>query len=380
MNVRPCSIRIKVTRSVPPSISCRLTMSDWTQRLAKVQATLPPRGVRGCQSPDNRRAEDRSDDIRQGSSGPNFRAGVEHQPRKDSMVSPALSEQWQDLTQEDGALHQAEDRRAGVGEQPRDQSRESDDAQKPCCSESDDQLSQSQGTSGIRHGTDRIRTSSGRAVDAVGGCQHAEPPRANPHALGPNASAGSGQHRSVPNDTNRGGVERSLEPTIQDAMQCDLALTAGEIDTFCESIPNEERNHVIRLVSMIEKELDTAIQQQHVMDQKIDVLEVLCSDRSRLTHQALMLGGKALRFGLDQGDLHQSEGRAKLFRLLCKHRPEHVWMSPVCKPWSKWSQLNSQRSLEMWDKIHEDRKQMLVQVALCFVLCRHQVRNARHAH
>ena len=29
---------------------------------------------------------------------------------------------------------------------------------------------------------------------------------------------------------------------IQDAMQCDLALTAGEIDTFCESIPNEERN------------------------------------------------------------------------------------------------------------------------------------------
>ena len=116
------------------------------------------------------------------------------------------------------------------------------------------------------------------------------------------------------------------------------------------------------------------------MAQKIDVLEVFCSDESKLTHQTHMLGGKAIRSGLDQGDLHQSAGRAKLFRLLCKHRLEHVGMSPVCKPWSKWSQFNSQRSLEMWDRIQDDRKQMLVQVALCFVLCRHQVRNTRHAH
>ena len=41
MHAHPCSIRIKVIRSVPTPISRRLTMSDWTQRLAKVQASLP---------------------------------------------------------------------------------------------------------------------------------------------------------------------------------------------------------------------------------------------------------------------------------------------------------------------------------------------------
>ena len=172
---------------------------------------------------------------------------MEHQSRMDSMVPPALSEQWQDLTQEDSALHQVEGR--GDGEQSRDQSPEPGDAQKSCCPEGDDQPSQSQVTSVLLHGTDRGGTSSGRAVGAIRGCQYAESPRTNgdgreclaadPHALGPESSARSGQHRSVPHDADRGRVERSLVPMNQDAIQCDLALSAGEIDTFCESCPTK---------------------------------------------------------------------------------------------------------------------------------------------
>ena len=57
-----------------------------------------------------------------------------------------------------------------------------------------------------------------------------------------------------------------------------------------------------------------------------------------------------------------------------------VWMSPVCKPWSQWSNLNQYKSEELWDRIQAERYEMLIQVALCLVLCRHQHRVKRHAH
>ena len=107
---------------------------------------------------------------------------------------------------------------------------------------------------------------------------------------------------------------------------------------------------------------------------------MFCSDQSTLTEQVNQLGGKALRFGLNQGDLQQSEGRKRLLEAICRHRPEHVWVSPTCKPWSKWSNLNQQKSLELWDRIHAERRDMLSQVALCLVVCRYQHRCSRHAH
>ena len=55
-------------------------------------------------------------------------------------------------------------------------------------------------------------------------------------------------------------------------------------------------------------------------------------------------------------------------------------MSPTCGPWSKWSQFNCQRSLQSWDQINSDRADMLIQVALCLVLCRYQHRRQQHAH
>ena len=92
------------------------------------------------------------------------------------------------------------------------------------------------------------------------------------------------------------------------------------------------------------------------------------------------MGGTAVRFGLTQGDLHTTEGRSKLFQAVGRHQPRNIWMSPICKPWSGWSQFNSRRSLEGWDKIHAERQENLIQVALCLVLCRYQVRLLRHAH
>ena len=112
----------------------------------------------------------------------------------------------------------------------------------------------------------------------------------------------------------------------------------------------------------------------------IDLLEVFCSDHSKLTSQVSQLGGQAKRFGLNQGDLMTSEGRRELFALVIRHRPRHIWVSPVCGPWSSWSNFNSQRSLEAWDHVNDERWMMLIQIALCLVLCRYQHRCQRHAH
>ena len=111
-----------------------------------------------------------------------------------------------------------------------------------------------------------------------------------------------------------------------------------------------------------------------------DLFEVFCGPNSKLTEQVQSLKGQAMRFGLSQGNLQKPEGRKLLFTAICRHCPKGVWMSPVCQPWSRWSNLNSQKSVEMWDKIHSERREMLIQVALCLVVCKHQHRNSRQAH
>ena len=116
------------------------------------------------------------------------------------------------------------------------------------------------------------------------------------------------------------------------------------------------------------------------MGKPIQLLEIFCSSDSSLTKQAQQLRGNAIRFGLALGDLQKPEGRKAVLTLLCRHCPKHVWLSPRCGPWSRWSAFNQSRSLESWERIQEDRVDILGQVALCFVLSRIQVRRCRHVH
>ena len=57
----------------------------------------------------------------------------------------------------------------------------------------------------------------------------------------------------------------------------------------------------------------------------MDLGEIFCSAESPLTHQIQAQGGSGFRFGLEQGDLAQADGRAKLFKLIAVHRPRNVW-------------------------------------------------------
>ena len=104
----------------------------------------------------------------------------------------------------------------------------------------------------------------------------------------------------------------------------------------------------------------------------IDFLEVYCSQESQLTKAASNHGLRALRFGLQQGDLATYGGRIKLYELLWHCRPRHVWVSPKCGPWSSWNRLNSQKSVELMKKIQSDRRKENVHLLLCEALFRLQ--------
>ena len=99
----------------------------------------------------------------------------------------------------------------------------------------------------------------------------------------------------------------------------------------------------------------------------LDVLEVYCSADSRLTSQCQQQGLRALRFGLKQGDLNTYEGRCQLYKVL-QSSPKHIWTSPKCKAWCKWSQFNANRSLEAAQRVcqaqEDDEVHLLLRAAL----------------
>ena len=98
---------------------------------------------------------------------------------------------------------------------------------------------------------------------------------------------------------------------------------------------------------------------------QIDVLEVYCSAESNLTAQCTGRDLKSMRFGLKQGDLSYADGRQRLFDALFFLRPKHVWMSPKCKAWCKWSQFNAARSLKSAEKVMVARQEDEIHLQLC---------------
>ena len=139
------------------------------------------------------------------------------------------------------------------------------------------------------------------------------------------------------------------------------------------------KSQVSRLVKQFEMELKQ-VPIPRMQQSRIDLLEVMCHDHSELTRQMQIVGGKALRFSMTQGDLSTPTGRHKLFSMLVNHRPKHVWYSPECFPWCLWNQYNESRSLELWEQIYLKRQASLWQISLGIVLYRHQVYHRSHFH
>ena len=346
---------------------------------------------RADRSPDVGRSSERACDVWQTPSREIPRGGVAKQSRLDKVVSVTLQHQPDIGSPPYDQIHPAEDRTGREGghpavqcQQPAKGQGQGDGATAECpAQEPGDAYSGA--SDARRNDVPTGRFDRGNAMGArgppVGG--DAEPPTSNAEPRECHATdhqpSGTRAYESVecsrvPRCDGGGSMDGSMEPIS------DWVLKAGEIDEFCESIPNGERVRFWKLVSTIETELDEIAKKTKPMGKSIDLIEVFCSSQSTLTDQITKQGGTAMRFGLDQGDLQTAEGRQILFTQMARHRPKHVWLSPRCAPWSSWSRFNMQRSIDTWDKIQSDRITMLSQVAMCLVLCRYQHRSQNHVH
>ena len=136
----------------------------------------------------------------------------------------------------------------------------------------------------------------------------------------------------------------------------------------------------LRLIAKFRKELRDVQQVIKPGRHKNVLFEVMCAPDSELTRQCQQLGYKARRFGLAEGDLSTTQARRKLFSHLVAERPDHLWYSPECAPWCRWSTMNMSKSLDSLTHVLDARWQRLWQVALGVVLFEHQVTNDQHFH
>ena len=166
-------------------------------------------------------------------------------------------------------------------------------------------------------------------------------------------------------------------------------LSAGDLSSDCMALETtercRERKRFYQLLSQYSQELSSC---QSILNQKATkksqgvrtVFEVFCGSSSQLSQQCQQLGLTAVRFSRDRCDLQSSEGRNLLFQELITYQPRHLWFSPSCGPWSGWSNINGQKSLEHWEQLHQDRLKHLEQVALGMVLLRYQMSLGNHFH
>ena len=324
---------------------------------------------------------------------------LERRPKLDHVVSKALLTECQDITSSHGVLHRVQDRMC------RDRGKTGHD-DRPNIVKSEAKFHGSweaiehQGQSQIS--TDAMPRDSNRASRASGlgngRCRivrgHGSPDRAQSDGSTPEHHGKC--HQFHPPAPRADGPSTSTPECLEQRMPVDAAaadmfgfLAAGDLSHDCDQHENlsshscVERQRFWKLVNKYEKELmsmTAEIKHSTTSQRKLDVLEVFCGPNSQLTKQCNNLGYYAERLGYAQCDLQSPEGRTMLFKGLLQKRPENVWFSPACGPWSGWSTLNGSRSVEAWDELQESRMKHLEQIALGVVLLRYQRNQGRHFH
>ena len=241
-----------------------------------------------------------------------------------------------------------------------------------------------------RGGSDRTHAGSDESTSAdrwdpraVGLCHHGESQSGKSHGSDGDDDARDAQPRqAIEHQAGTVSVNEAEsldnQSNLQEGKDCDFVF-----HTPSDSQQQSYRKIISDKVRQFQQELKQcvqSVQQRSWSRSRYDLIEIMCSEQSELTSQVQQAGGKAMRFGLSQGDLQQKEGRHKLFMLLAIHHPKHLWFSPECRPWCLWSGFNMMQSEATLEKILKDRLQSLWQISLGIVLLQHQLQNNSHFH
>ena len=110
------------------------------------------------------------------------------------------------------------------------------------------------------------------------------------------------------------------------------------------------------------------------------LMEIYCSSDSQLVYQAQKQGFVADRQGLKQGDLRNFDSRVRLYDRLLTLCPRHVWMSPRCKAWCKWSIFNMSKNPHTAQKVIDARIEDQVHLLLCDAIFQFQMWRNKECH
>lgn len=316
-----------------PTDRCATSGDHVLERPPQEHPEALPSAVGGCDQVQHPRAGEHENGFWKHPSWKNLCHDVVRSPGLDQVVHRPLSEQHKCETQEDPSLHRAQNREArtgrnhGSGADGGDCSRE-DQGGFNSTSAQEDVSGQD---TGQKFGCDQHRDH-GRAGRALGGdrCGRVE--------HGPTGTAGDtcrDASTSIPNAQHgeRPADHREPHPEFCQHAAAEGGLLrgspewhlfhAGDGDQDCYDCINQnitetsDRNRFHRLVRQLTSELEACERNvKRCSSQPSMLFEVFCSRNSQLTQQCMNLGNKAQRFGIDQGNLHEIEGRRNLFEAL----------------------------------------------------------------
>ena len=114
----------------------------------------------------------------------------------------------------------------------------------------------------------------------------------------------------------------------------------------------------------------------------VELLEIACSQDSIISQRMQALTGRedaAMRLSLWNGcDLSKGSGVKRAIQIIDGYRPKHVWISPVCGPYSVMQNIN-QRTPEQCEDLQEKRRDALKQYVDCSLIYHYAVGKGCHA-
>ena len=165
------------------------------------------------------------------------------------------------------------------------------------------------------------------------------------------------------------------------------SCSSPKLKQQCPSLCQKVYSQVLTIDTVEEANWITFSEGNHKTPEKfpefvgpIDLLEVYASENSRLTEQINSMGGKAMRFTKEHGDLGTPAGQRALLEVIDRTQPRHIWVAPECGPWCAWSRFNMGRSLNSHQEISQKRIESLKHLRLCTAILKIQILKGRHFH
>ena len=177
--------------------------------------------------------------------------------------------------------------------------------------------------------------------------------------------------RADPTVASAGSVENFN--LSQAGMQVDSELWRGS----WEALPEQKVRHLSHCSDRLISNAFEAL----LSHQRIELLEVACSADSvlsRTMQQKKGDEGAARRCSLfNEYDLGTNQGIHKVIQDIDHYKPKHVWLSPVCGPFSVMQNIN-QRSEAQKEALSEKRKAAMKQYVGCSVIYTYCIQHGIH--